>query len=408
MLGAMTAPGGLPRFRWTLLSVAFASAAIAAGSGCAGGGPGAPVDGGGDADEDGDADRPLDGGPDADEPGDGDADADADEDGATPCEAPPGAACNPIVVGSLPFSFAGDSREAPEDLIDSYACAPSIDESGPELHFEVLVPAAGLLVAEVDEAEGVDVDLHLLADPSPESCLARANTRLEARLAAGPARLVVDSYHDGRDLAGAFVLDLAFEEARAELLGTMWNTYYFLASEDDHEGPRDTPIYDAGCAEIARVRQAFHDSVCIEGSGLLADGRVINYASTCTSSCPAARTCGGRSYRICYAVLDPAAYPWGMGAGSVALEPDRSIAVDPGFVPLGTVVYLEELDGVVAPGATEPHDGCLRADDVGGAIEGSHFDFFAGTRARWLEWEAIFPTRTEFTAWADHPRCYGR
>src|SRR5690606_34711963 len=141
-----------------------------------------------------------------------------------------------------------------------------------------------------------------------------------------------------------------------------------LADEDEHTGARDTPIYDASCREIARVRRAFHDSVCIEGSGVLSDDRVINYASTCTSSCTSARRCGAQSYRICYSVLDPTRYPWGMGAGSRALEPDRSMAVDRDFVALGSWVYFEDLDGMIPPGSMVPHDGCLRADDVGGAI----------------------------------------
>jgi 3D (Asp-Asp-Asp) domain-containing protein len=188
----------------------------------------------------------------------------------------------------------------------------------------------------------------------------------------------------------------------------MWNTFYYLASEDDHEGPADTPIYDASCVEIGRVREGFHDSVCIEGSGRTSDGRVINAASACTTSCPSARTCGGRSYRVCYAELDPARFPWGQGARSNPLEPDRSIAVDPDFVALGHWIYFAELDGLVPPGASTPHDGCMRTDDVGGGIDGNQFDFFAGTRARWLAWEESLPTGSTLTAVLDDPRCFPR
>jgi 3D (Asp-Asp-Asp) domain-containing protein len=82
------------------------------------------------------------------------------------------------------------------------------------------------------------------------------------------------------------------------------------------------------------------------------------------------------------------------------------MAVDPAFVAIGSWVYFEELDGLVPPGETEAHDGCLRADDTGGAITGNHFDFFSGTRARWLAWEDQLPTRSDLTAWLDDPRCY--
>lgn len=342
--------------------------------------------------------------------GEGDAGAAADAsvapDAGRPCADPPGSACNPIVIDAFPFRHEGDTSSSRADALDEYDCGPGLDEQGPEVHYEIRLPAARRLSFALEEASGVDVDLHVLRAPEPASCLARANTTLEQPLGAGSWRLIVDTFHAGADLAGAYVLTVTASEPAPSTLGTMWNTYYYLANEDDHTGERDTPIYDASCREVARVRQGFHDSVCIEGSGRLSDGRVINYASTCTSSCPAARTCGSASYRVCYSELDATLYPWGRGAGGRALVPDRSMAVDRDFVALGTWVYFEELDGAIPPGEATPHDGCLRADDVGGAIVGNHFDFFSGTRARWLEWETQLPTRTDFHAWIDHPRCY--
>lgn len=376
--------------------------------GCDAEGVGRDPDGDAEVAPDGDVD--VDADIDGDVEPDGDVDdvdgGDADPDEPT-CFDPPGSACDPIMIDAFPFSHGGDTSEAFEAAIDAYACAPTVDERGPEIHYEIVLGRPGMIFASVVEAPDVDVDLHLLGSSDPDDCIARANTRIEQGLEAGRYRLVIDTYYDGSDLSGVYTLTVGFEEPLPELLGTMWNTFYFLANEAEHEGPQDVPIYDSECEEIARVREEFHDSVCIEGSGVLADGRVINYSSTCTSSCPAAHLCSRYSYRICYSVLDSERYPWGAGARGVALEPDRSIAVDREFVPLGTVIYFEELDGIVPPGETEPHDGCMRADDVGGAIDGNHFDFFSGTRERWLAWEEIFPTRTEFTAWTDHPRCFG-
>ena len=327
--------------------------------------------------------------------------------GSPPCTDPPGSACNPIVIDTFPFAHSGDTSSASEDTLDGYACAPSVDEQGPEVHYELRLAAPRRVSFALEESAGVDVDLHVLRSPTAESCIARGNTTLEQPLGAGSWRVVVDTFHSaGADRSGAYVLTVDVAEPARRTLGILWNTYYFLADEDDHTGPQDTPIYDAGCTEIARVRQDFHDSVCIEGSGVLSDDRVINYATSCTTSCPAARTCGSASYRICYSVLDPIRYPWGLGAGSRPLVPDRSMAVDTSLIALGTWVYFEELDGLIRPGTSEPHDGCLRADDVGGAIIGNHFDFFAGTRARWLEWEASLPTRSDLNAWVDDPRCY--
>lgn len=335
------------------------------------------------------------------------ADAGPDASSQPACTDPPGSACNPIVIDALPFSHAGDTSASAEDMFDVYSCAAAVDEQGPEVHYELRLAEPSNVSLAVEEASGVDVDVHVLREARADSCLARANTSLEQALGAGVWRLTVDTFYGGgTERAGAYTLRVSGTAPAPRSVGTMWNTYYFLADEDDHTGAQDTPIYDADCVEIARVRQAFHDSVCIEGSGLLSDDRVINYATGCTTSCPAARRCGGESYRICYSVLDSDRYPWGQGAGSRALVPDRSMAVDRDFIALGSWVYFAQLDGLARPGTGEVHDGCLRADDVGGGIAGDHFDFFAGSRSRWLEWEALLPTRSTLDATVDDPRCY--
>ena len=58
----------------------------------------------------------------------------------------------------------------------------------------------------------------------------------------------------------------------------------------------------------------------------------------------------------------------------------RSIAVDPSVLKLGKWYYIKELDGVTMPSPASGllHDGCVRAMDVGGAINGKHIDFFVG------------------------------
>jgi 3D (Asp-Asp-Asp) domain-containing protein len=192
--------------------------------------------------------------------------------------------------------------------------------------------------------------------------------------------------------------------SKGQLVGTMWNTYYFLARETDYTGAADTPLNDASCKPIATVSAAFSDSVCVEGSGLLADGRVINYASTCSCGrpCPTGGT-------ICYKVLDKFKFPWGMGAANNPLTPLRSFAVDKTLIPIGTVLYAEQWDGVSIPAVDGiggfKHDGCFLADDVGGAITGLHYDFYAGTKTMWQALEKIFPTKSNFTVFKDGDRC---
>lgn len=186
-------------------------------------------------------------------------------------------------------------------------------------------------------------------------------------------------------------------------------TYYYLAREADYAaGPPNETLVDANCKAIATVSKKFYDALCIEGSGKLKDGRVINYYKSC--SCAAKCAYGSR---ICYKVLDAKKFPWGMGASQNALVPLRSWAVDKGVIPLGTVLYAPAWDGAPIPkqdglgGFT--HDGCFRADDVGGGIKGFHYDFFAGTMALYKALSKIsngkYKTYNTFTVYRDAGRC---
>ncbi len=188
--------------------------------------------------------------------------------------------------------------------------------------------------------------------------------------------------------------------------GTMWNTYYYVPLESDYSGSVVT-IYDSDCNPIADVPDDFTQDLCIEGSGRLDDGRVVNY----DGSCGCGPVCNYNGRRLCYRVLDPNQYPWGAGASSNALVPLHSIAVDRNFISLGTVLYMEEWDGVTIPAVDgiggEIHDGCFTADDVGGAINDDHFDFFSGSHDMWRALEQIYPTGSRFTVYTDSPRCAG-
>ena len=157
---------------------------------------------GSDADLDLDEDRPI----------DADADTDGDEE--------LGSWSNPIVVESLPFTYRGDSRTAPADLADSYSpCAPGTDESGGELLFVVEVTERSRLRLEVDDLPGddVDIDLHLLEAPNPESCIARDNVAIDRTVDAGTWWFTADTWVDSSAVehAGPFVLHLELEPAAA-------------------------------------------------------------------------------------------------------------------------------------------------------------------------------------------------
>jgi 3D (Asp-Asp-Asp) domain-containing protein len=191
--------------------------------------------------------------------------------------------------------------------------------------------------------------------------------------------------------------DVPLDKGRS--IGTFWNTYYYLADEAGYGGADDTTLYDPSCDPIAEVPSDFADAACIEGSARLENGVVINYHSPCS--------CGPCSF--CWSQVDPTTHPWGLGSQGNALKPLRSWAVDTDIIPYGTNVYVEQWDGVDIPQIGTlggfVHDGCFRADDIGGGINGQHFDIFAGTPAMWQALEGIFATRTDFTVYVESPRC---
>lgn len=73
--------------------------------------------------------------------------------------------------------------------------------------------------------------------------------------------------------------------------------------------------------------------------------------------------------------------PYGEGAGDFDLVPYRTIAVDPGTLKFGTVLYVPAARGtaVTLPNGTQVvHDGYFFAADTGGAIRQTHIDVFCG------------------------------
>lgn len=168
----------------------------------------------------------------------------------------------------------------------------------------------------------------------------------------------------------------------------LWGTYYYIKSV--------TPV-----ASGVALRNMQGDSLgvqlspkawCLAGiEGTLAykkaDGSrvVLNYAGKTGAK---QTSCDG------YSSLSPAKVralektrwdkprgPYGDGSGGFILSPMRSLAVDKSEIPLGTSIYIPAARGVriALPDGTRPkHDGYFFAADVGGAIEGTHVDFFLG------------------------------
>lgn len=184
------------------------------------------------------------------------------------------------------------------------------------------------------------------------------------------------------------------------ILGTFKNTYYDFPREADHGG-ETIALMDGSCRPIATVPRRFYDSVCVQGSGALKRGGTVSFARR---DCPCAEVCPRTGQRICFDALDPQAFPWGRGAAGRPITPLRSVAADTNVLPMGTVIYVPEFDGV-ARSSGEPIDGCFVVEDRGLHVRGEHIDVFTGDRAETHHYGSRIPTGQGVTVVVDSPRC---
>jgi len=152
-------------------------------------------------------------------------------------------------------------------------------------------------------------------------------------------------------------------------------TFYWLAMESDFDEPDEIKFANVDAVDLYTQEgfylgswsDKFAWNLRMEGSGLLSDGRVLQYKGKCDFG-----------YGTCFEQLDVNDYPFGRGAFHRPLIPFKSVAVDPALVPIGEPLYIPEFDGMILPDGSI-HDGCVRADDTGGHIKKRHVDFFVVT-----------------------------
>jgi 3D (Asp-Asp-Asp) domain-containing protein len=188
--------------------------------------------------------------------------------------------------------------------------------------------------------------------------------------------------------------DAAKEPEGPKLLGAFQVTFYYIASEDEvdevrtpdpsvQEAGSDPPLFAAAapdlvmlydgktCEPIAEVSHAFASAAELQGTGRLRDGRIINIWGACACDRSPCFSFTGKK--------------WGNAGTGRGLTPFRTVAADPKVVPLGTLLYLPILEGRRMPGRPPwggfVHDGCVVADDTGGAINDNQLDLFVGRRA---------------------------
>ncbi len=171
-------------------------------------------------------------------------------------------------------------------------------------------------------------------------------------------------------------------------------SFYWLAYESEYAAEAyDTPIYTRQGFYIGSFPSAFVFELKLEGSGILRDGRVLNYDGDCNYG-----------MGTCFKTLTLDEHPLGAGVQGRPLVPFKSIAVYPRFIPIGATVYVPELVGVMMPDGSR-HDGCLRADDMGGAIKEHKIDFFVESYFNFKFIADNLWWRMKATPLLDEPRC---
>jgi 3D (Asp-Asp-Asp) domain-containing protein len=187
-----------------------------------------------------------------------------------------------------------------------------------------------------------------------------------------------------------------------KVAGTFKNTYYDFPSESDYSGD-PVPLYDAQCKSRASVPKGFFETLCVQGSGLLASGSSVSFNRR---DCDCAPVCPRTGQKICFDVLDMSKYPWGRGATGQPITPLLTVAVDSKVLPLGTSLYIPEFDGMPRdPARRTKHDGCFVAQDRGLRVQGQHVDIFTGQSAMTRLWNSLVPSNSGVTVVLDSPHC---
>jgi 3D (Asp-Asp-Asp) domain-containing protein len=177
------------------------------------------------------------------------------------------------------------------------------------------------------------------------------------------------------------------------------NTYYDFPSEGD--GAKKAKVFDAECKAIADVTQEFHDRVCLQGSDRLKTGKTISFARR---NCACATECPKSGQKICFERLDPKKFPSGRGALGQPVTPLRTVAVDDRIIPMGSILYIPDFEGLLRPNGSQ-HDGCFVAEDRGSKVVGTHIDVFTGDPATTKAWNQVVPSNVGVRVEIDSPRC---
>jgi 3D (Asp-Asp-Asp) domain-containing protein len=83
----------------------------------------------------------------------------------------------------------------------------------------------------------------------------------------------------------------------------------------------------------------------------------------------------------------------------------RTLAADTSVLPMGTVVYIPELDGAPRGESGDTLDGCFVVEDRGLRVKGEHVDIFTGHPAMTALMNERVPSNQGVTVVVSAPRC---
>lgn len=154
---------------------------------------------------------------------------------------------------------------------------------------------------------------------------------------------------------------------------SLWATFYYLPEMESDKSGYDLMDLKGNKLGYKLSRDKFCN-LAMQGSGVV-DGVVVGYqgkAKTKQVSCNYAPSGHVRFHK------DPNKY--GTGVRNWAITPFKSIAVDPKWIPYGSIVYIPAAVGTKYKfeGEEHVHDGIFYAQDTGGKIKTNHIDVYLG------------------------------
>jgi len=189
---------------------------------------------------------------------------------------------------------------------------------------------------------------------------------------------------------------------QGKVLGKFRNTYYDFPAESEFKGA-SVALKNPSCETIKQVPRGFFEAVCVQGSGTLTNRQTVSFAKR---DCGCAEICPKTGQKICFDTLDPNKFPYGRGATGNPITPLYSVAVDTSVIPLGTTIYIPELEGMPRDAeASGLHDGCFQAQDRGLRVKGKHVDVFTGDPGMTRLWNKLVPSNQGVTVVLDSPKC---